>query len=148
MDSEFLYILMFLTCFVTLLDELGWKFSHQTLRSKLRLRYHLFPPWQIAASQRALVTLLIMTDWVAESPNFPAPLVMDTSLARRFASSLWAGNCCRRRPLEGASSALFLCQRSSELRTLSRLTRALWLVQILPLQSQTGQEISHWLDFR
>ena len=31
-----------------------------------------------------------------------------------------AGDCCHRRPLEGASSALFLCQRSWELRTLSR----------------------------
>ena len=137
MDSEFLYILMFLTCFVTLLDELGWKFSHQTLRSKLRLRYHLFPPWQIAASQRALVTLLIMTDWEAESPNFPAPLVMDTSLASRFASSLWAGDCCRRRPLEGASSALFYAKGAGNLglSVLAR-TRALWLVQILPDQTR------------
>ena len=29
-----------------------------------------------------------------------------------------AGDCCHRRPLEGASSALFLCQRSWELMTL------------------------------
>ena len=91
------------------------------------------------ANQRALVTLLTLTDWVAESPKFRAPLVIDMSLARarRCAFSLWAalswsklkwrapyasaGDCCCRRLLEGASSALFLCQRqrSWELRTLS-----------------------------
>ena len=68
---------------------------------------------------------------MAERPKFPAPLVIDTSLARVDApphselkqaevEGSSAGDCCRRRPLEGASSALFLCQRSWELRTLSR----------------------------
>ena len=46
-----------------------------------------------------------------------------------------AGDCCRRRPLEGASSALFLCQRSWELRTLRlsvcQNTRALLLARFL-----------------
>ena len=96
----------------------------------------------------------------ADCADRAGPKICASSLARRCASSLWAeveGSICLGWRLlspptaRGRIKRTFLCQRSWELMTLrlSVVARkgALWLVQILPLQDQTGQEFSHWLDF-